>query len=237
MVKKFYNTAAWQNLRASVLRSAEYKDQLELRAGRNINADTVHHIFPRDKYPQYELCRWNLIAISNETHEALHNRLSGGLSPLGFELLLETAEKNNIPLTKVILVIGMPGTGKTTFVKQHLGGGLVYDLDYIAGAFRLKQPHEENNDPARRLANSMAIAFAENAKRFSGIVYIIRTAPTIEEFSNIMPDTVVICNREYNIAYRNDYKRLDSKREKEYLERIQEIREYCLANNIEVMEK
>lgn len=237
MDKKFYNSAAWQNLRASVLRSAEYKDQLEIRAGRNVNADTVHHIFPLDKYPQYGLCRWNLIAINNLTHEALHNRRSGGLSSMGFELLLETAEKNDIPLSKVILVIGLPGTGKTTFVKQHLGGGLAYDMDYIAGAFRLKQAHEELNDPARRLANSMAIAFAQNAKRYSGVVYIIRTAPTIEEFVNITPDTVVICNRAFSIAHRKDYKRLDSKKETEYLERIQELREYCQANDIEVVEK
>lgn len=234
---KFYDSSAWKRMRSSVLLAAEYKDQLELRAGRNINADTVHHIFPRDKYPQYELCRWNLIAISNETHEALHNRITGGLSPLGFELLLETAEKNNIPLSKVILVIGLPGTGKTTFVKKHLGGGLAYDLDYIAGAFRLSKPHEENNEPAKRLANSMAVAFAENAKRFAGVVYVIRTAPTIEEFTNIMPDAVVICNRAFSISYRKDYKRLDGKKEKEYLQRIQEVREYCEANNIEVMEK
>ena len=41
------------------------------------------------------------------------------------------------------LVIGLPGTGKTTYVKEHRGNALVYDLDYIKAADKVlkKIPH------------------------------------------------------------------------------------------------
>lgn len=237
VIKKFYNTKNWETLRNSVLREAGYMDQLELRAGRRVPAETVHHIFPREQYPEYELKRWNVIAISKQTHEALHNRIGGNLSPLGIELMLETAEKNNIPLSKLILVIGLPGTGKTTWVKQHLKGGLAYDLDFISAAFRLTEPHKERNEPARKMANNMMRSFAQNAKRYAGTVFVIRTAPEIEEFCSINPDIVVIMNKEYAISNRKDYIKLPQALEKEYLTNIGEIREYCRANDIEVLEK
>lgn len=236
MRHKFYNTKKYQDLRASVLREAEYTDQLELRAGKRVPADTVHHIFPREQYPEYELCRWNLIAISNKTHEALHNRVWDKLSPLGLELLLETAAKNNIPLSKLILVIGLPGTGKTTWVQRHLKGGIAYDLDYIAAAFRLTEPHKEYHEASRKMANSMARAFAQNGKQFSGLVYVIRTAPSIEEFCALSPDSVVVMNHQYNITNRKDYKRLPKETVEEYEANIQEIREYCKDNGIDVFE-
>lgn len=151
--------------------------------------------------------------------------------------MLETAEKNNIPLSKLILVIGLPGTGKTTWVKQHLKGGLAYDLDFISAAFRLTEPHKERNEPARKMANNMMRSFAQNAKRYAGTVFVIRTAPEIEEFCSINPDIVVIMNKEYAISNRKDYIKLPQALEKEYLTNIGEIREYCRANDIEVLEK
>lgn len=232
----FYHSAKWLKLRQSVLAAAGYKDQLEERAGRTIPADTVHHIFPREKYPQYELKRWNLIAISNDTHELLHNRATGALSPLGWGLLEETAEKYGVPISRLTLVIGMPGSGKTTFVKRVMGNALVYDLDYIAGAFRLKQAHEERNEAARKMANSMVHAFAVNAHKYAGIVYIIRTAPTMEEFFDIRPDSVVICNRSYSIIGRKDYRKISQATETDYKERIEEIRDYCRENDVELIE-
>lgn len=236
VVHKFYNTSAWKHLRALVLREAEYKDQLELRTGRNVPADMVHHIFPRDKYPEYELERWNCIAVSNETHELLHIRSSNNLSPLGWELLFETAEKQNIPLSRLFLVIGLPGSGKTTWAKQHLRNGLAYDADYLAAAFRLTRPHEDTSASARKIANSMAISFAQNARRFCGLVYVIRTAPTIEEFQEIAPDTVVICNRAFNISARKDYSKISKERADEMRQNIEEIRSFCKDNDIEVIE-
>lgn len=236
VVHKFYNTSAWRNLRASVLREAEYKDQLELRTGRNVPADMVHHIFPRDKYPEYELERWNCIAVSDATHELLHIRATNGLSPLGWELLLETAEKNNIPLSRLFLVIGLPGSGKTTWTKQHLRNGIAYDMDYLSGAFRLTKPHEDTSASAKKIASSLLIPFAQNARHFSGLVYVIRSAPTIEEFQSIAPDAVVICNRAFHISSRKDYQKISKARLDEMKQNIEEIRSFCADNEIDVIE-
>lgn len=233
---RFYYQKRWLDLRNSVLRAAKYADQLLMREGKMVPADRVHHIFPREKYPQYQYCRWNLIAICNETHSKLHQRIGGELSDLGWELLNETAQKRGIPVTRVVMVIGLPGSGKSSYVKQRLKYGLAYDLDYIAGAFRLRGPHEEWNDAARRLANMMCGAFAESAKKYSGTVYVIRTVPTIEEVSSIMPNVVVRCTKTHDISFRKDYKRLSQKTEEEMIESLNEVKEFCRYNGIEYQE-
>lgn len=233
---KFYNTKKWLDIRASVLREAKYMDQLRLREGKRVPAETVHHIFPRDKYPEYELCRWNLIAISAETHELLHNRMSGSLSSLGYDLMMETAEKHDIPISKLFMVIGLPGSGKTTYVKRHLKHGLAYDLDYIAAAFRLTEPHSERHIGARKMAGDMARSFADNAKRYTGLTFIISAEPTIEEVVNIEPDAIVICTKAFNIQNRKDYQRLPESQVKEHERRIEEIKEHCRYNDIEIIE-
>lgn len=218
------------------MRSAKYADQLMIREDRMVPAECVHHIFPREKYPEYQYCRWNLIAISNDTHRMLHERVGGELSMLGWELLMETAEKQGIPVSRLVMVVGLPGSGKTTYVRTRLKDGLAYDLDYLAGAFRLCVAHNEHHDPAIRLANSMVRAFAENAKRYSGTVYVIRTAPSVEEVSEIMPNVVVRCTKTHDISFRKDYKRLSQKTEEEMTDRLNELKEFCIANGIEYNE-
>lgn len=233
---RFYKTQRWQSLRESILRAAKYADQLEVRNGRMVPANVVHHIFPREKYPEYQWSRWNLIAISSETHERLHNRFGEDLSFLGWELLMETAAKQNIPVTRTVLVIGLPGSGKSTWTRQHMGDCLAYDLDYIAAAFRLRQQHDERHEPARRLADLLMIAFTEAARKYCGTVYVIRTAPTIEEVSELRPDTIICCTGYFDISRRKDYKRYQPKAIENMKARINAIEEYCKDNGIDFEE-
>ena len=128
------------------------------------------------------------------------------------------------------LVIGLGGTGKTTYCKNNLGrDGLCYDLDAMAAALRLKEPHEENHKQAALLANDLLFAFFTHVNEYSNNVYIIRAAPTIEEFKRIAPNRVVICKERY-IKHN-----LTGTSETEMLKRIADIEYYCMRYNIETV--
>lgn len=223
----------WTEKRKAILKRDKYIDQVLLRGGEKVEADVVHHIFPKEQYPQYTWKDWNLISISRDTHELLHNRVTGGLSDIGLKLLKETGEKQGIKTFELVLVIGLPGSGKTTYVQTNMGNALAYDLDYIAGAFRLKTAHAEYNEAARRMANSMATAFSRAASSFCSKAYIIRSAPSVEEVARYDPDTIVICNHLSDITNRPDYHKTDTSY---MVERINEVKQYAKDNFITLIE-
>lgn len=74
--------------------------QLSKRYGKCVPADTVHHIFPRDEYPEYQWEDWNLISVSVDMHNKLHDRKTGKLTAYGFELMRKTAQKCEIQCKK-----------------------------------------------------------------------------------------------------------------------------------------
>lgn len=228
----FYKQKRWEELRKRILRRDKYMDQLDLMNGVHTPAEVVHHIMPLDAFPDYKWCEWNLISLSRDNHEALHNRITNDLTNAGRTLMLMTAERQGIKLCTLTLVVGLRGTGKTEWVREHLGNGVAYDLDYIAGAFRLRGAHEELHKTARKMANSLGRAFAERAKAYGGDIFIIRTAPTIEELVAYDPDTVVVCKKKYDVNKRKDIATYD---EKEKLQRIEDIEGYCMANGIPVV--
>lgn len=88
----------WTHLRAYILKRDKYLDQVELRYGKRIEANIVHHVFPRELFPQYTYEAWNLISVSNKTHNELHVRDSHKLTAKGWELLVRTARKNGIEI-------------------------------------------------------------------------------------------------------------------------------------------
>ena len=63
-----------------------------------IQADTVHHIFPRDEFPAFEWMPWNLIALSAKEHDRMHDRKTQELTDAGLELLRRTARRQGIEL-------------------------------------------------------------------------------------------------------------------------------------------
>lgn len=70
--------------------------QITKRYGRLVEAQTVHHIFPREFFPEWQLSAWNLISLSSEAHHAMHDRENDRLTAEGLELLRRTARKNHI---------------------------------------------------------------------------------------------------------------------------------------------
>ncbi|MBQ0113867.1 MAG: HNH endonuclease [Bacteroidales bacterium] len=69
-----YDSARWRKLRKKIMRRDGYQCQYLKRFGRNVPADTVHHIYPVEFYPEYKWCEWNLISLSNEAHNMMHYR-------------------------------------------------------------------------------------------------------------------------------------------------------------------
>ena len=82
----FYKSAKWKKKRETILRRDGYSCQMSKRYGKQLAADTVHHIYPRGEYPQYAFCDWNLISLSRKWHNALHNRENDSLTVLGEKL-------------------------------------------------------------------------------------------------------------------------------------------------------
>ena len=76
----------WQRLRTQVLREAGYRCEYAKRYGKRIQATTVHHIWPAEDFPEYALERWNLIALSTEAHNKMHDRATGRLTEEGERL-------------------------------------------------------------------------------------------------------------------------------------------------------
>lgn len=100
MENRELNLKRWKKLRVAILKRDNYLDQIALRYGRRVEATIVHHIFPREHFPQYSYCEWNLISLSNKSHNELHDRESHKLTEQGWRLLKRTAAERNIYLSE-----------------------------------------------------------------------------------------------------------------------------------------
>lgn len=96
MGESFYKSKRWQRLRKAILARDGYQCQESKRYGKAVPATTVHHIFPREDYPQYQWEPWNLISLSADVHDQMHNRTTRELTQQGLELLERTATKYGI---------------------------------------------------------------------------------------------------------------------------------------------
>ena len=94
----FYLSPRWKRLRAQILRRDGYRCRIAARYGIARQADTVHHIFPRNKFPQYEWEPWNLISVSRKAHMMLHDRNNNELTAEGRALLFRTAAARGITI-------------------------------------------------------------------------------------------------------------------------------------------
>ena len=85
-----YTSPRWRRLRERVLRQAGYRCQWAKRFGRREQATTAHHIWPAEDFPEYAWCEWNLIALSQASHNAMHDRTTGRLTEAGENLRRRT---------------------------------------------------------------------------------------------------------------------------------------------------
>ena len=92
----YYKTGRWLRLRESVLRRDGYMCQVSRRYGKRLQATTVHHVFPRDEFPEYQWEPWNLISLAGDVHDQMHDRTTGALTDKGAELLRRIARRNGV---------------------------------------------------------------------------------------------------------------------------------------------
>ena len=96
MISKNPYGEAWRKKRKAILSRDQYECKYWSRYGIKKPAALVHHIFPVEFFPELRLVNWNLISLSNEAHEMMHDRNdNGNLSEEGIKLAERTAIKNN----------------------------------------------------------------------------------------------------------------------------------------------
>lgn len=82
-----YYGSKWKKKREKILKLDGYKCRVAAMYGKKEEANTVHHIYPADEYPQYAWEDWNLISVSQASHNKLENRSTGELTELGQKLM------------------------------------------------------------------------------------------------------------------------------------------------------
>ena len=73
----------WWRLRDRALRRAKHRCQEAARYGIQREAEVVHHIWPAEDYPEFAYCLWNLVSLTAENHNRMHDRVTRQLTPLG----------------------------------------------------------------------------------------------------------------------------------------------------------
>lgn len=130
----FYHTAQWRSVRQLVLERDEYRCRVGLEGCRG-RATEADHIIPADDGgPKFDLgnlrasCGWcNRSRASKQKHREGWRRSA----------------------TEIVLVVGPPGAGKSTFVAERADvADVVVDYDQIAQAFGAELPrgHRERHD-------------------------------------------------------------------------------------------
>lgn len=92
-----YTSKRWKLLREKILRRDKYMCQYFKRYGKRVDATMVHHIFPADEYPQWAYKEWNLISLSNEAHEKMHDRITHKITATGLALQNRLRQLGKVP--------------------------------------------------------------------------------------------------------------------------------------------
>lgn len=79
-----YTDKRWQLLRERVLLRDKFRCRDSARYSPvPVTATTVHHVWPAEEFPGWAWCSWNLISLSQEAHNAMHDRKTGKLTERG----------------------------------------------------------------------------------------------------------------------------------------------------------
>ena len=96
MTDQFYKTQRWTRLREKILRRDEYRCTECRRYGKAVQGTTVHHIFPREDFPEIRWEPWNLTTLCPECHNAMHDRNTNKLTDRGMALVYRVARSKEL---------------------------------------------------------------------------------------------------------------------------------------------
>lgn len=95
MSRGYLKDKKYLSAREKALRRDKYKCKLCLRYGKNVTADTAHHIYPVEFFPQWKFSLWNLISLCSKCHNKMHNRDSHELTAEGLALQARVTPPQN----------------------------------------------------------------------------------------------------------------------------------------------
>lgn len=80
-----YKQSRWSRIREHVLKRDKYMCCNCKRYGKQREANTIHHAWPCEFYPEYQWDINNLVSLCNKCHNAMHDRDTHRLTRLGNE--------------------------------------------------------------------------------------------------------------------------------------------------------
>ena len=148
----FYNSKPWKDVRAAVLQRDFYLCQQCKRQGITTFGNIVHHIVELKDDWSLRLDMNNLETVCSACHNQEHTKTKKGLN---------TSTKN-----LVIVVVGLPGSGKSTFVYNNCDKerDIVIDMDELISTMTFKPIHDRtlNAYDSIEMVNDMIKAVIDN---------------------------------------------------------------------------
>ena len=150
----FYNSAAWRKTRLAYLESVNHICE---RCG--APAKIVHHrrYLTTDNLddPHVTLDHANLEALCQECHNREHQMVRKTGRGTTFD-----EDGNLVSEPDVFIVVGAPGSGKSSYVRRHMAqGDIVFDLDHVCAALMGTDRTHTDHGAALAVALDMREAF------------------------------------------------------------------------------
>ena len=91
----FYRDKRWKRLRRAMLARAGWMCEECRRYGKREDAEAVHHVYPKNEYPEYQWTAWNLMCLSKTCHYAIHDAIPGMTGANCAEKVCESLRASN----------------------------------------------------------------------------------------------------------------------------------------------
>lgn len=148
----FYNSKPWKDVRAAVLQRDFYLCQQCKRQGITTFGNIVHHIVELKDDWSLRLDMNNLETVCSACHNQEHTKTKKGLN---------TSTKNH-----VIVVVGLPGSGKSTFVDNNCDKekDIIIDIEELISNVSNRPLHDRTHNAydSVEMVNDMVSTVLDN---------------------------------------------------------------------------